>query len=534
MVKIDTTNKVNTVTDIETIQFPRGGLESKPNSNIAIQTYGRRFLSDQTPIEYLSEFLLVFYSKKSNKKQTADELENNQTDSSFSINEESRFYFPKSRLPLKFFSFFSQSKLDTRHPIHQSAFLDALQELSEQTERGLSKSEQDNLIQTLQLLTSGFVGVANNRTWSTYSFMPITPSFLGREITWSHSTKEYDSWKESVEDFDLDRHNFMARGGEVLFLQIAYLFTDDPNIQNTLQNIQHTPAYRHLEFNLLALKQQLEQALTQLLKDETQQLEEICSFIEKTLSDYDIHHKENYHASLASIPRSYVIEGFLFANEMLNLLNAKISKLEKIELLQQLCVLQVLRSIIARSTQLDSDNLPTPNFHGNYTWIVCNPNATTKNDIRKLAESSFSKSEEIIYRVMRAIGQEKGLTQDKYKQVDKHSCDVFRRMSKNIGLVIPLKGSGQRFVLTPSLIRLFVYALIEQGSRIKLTDFLSRIYTHFGIAIEGPQIQEAITWQLKRTDNSVMNVDVSWVEESLKQSGLLIELSDAISIVENP
>ena len=81
---------------------------------------------------------------------------------------------------------------------------------------------------------------------------------------------------------------------------------------------------------------------------------------------------------------------------------------------------------------------------------------------------------------------------------------------------------------------MFVYSLIESGTRIKLNDFLSRIYTHFGIAIEGQQIQEAIAWQLERNDDSVLNIDVSWIEEGLKQSGLLIELSDAISIVNNP
>ena len=151
-----------------------------------------------------------------------------------------------------------------------------------------------------------------------------------------------------------------------------------------------------------------------------------------------------------------------------------------------------------------------------------------------MRSGDYSKSEEIVYRVMRSVGKEKNLKPSDYRQVDKHSSDVFRRMSKNIGLVIPQKGSGQRFVLTPSLIRLFVYSLIESGTRIKLNDFLSRIYTHFGIAIEGQQIQEAIAWQLERNDDSVLNIDVSWVEEGLKQSGLLIELSDAISIVNNP
>lgn len=521
--------------DINATHFPRASFNSEQkNTNIAIQVYGRRFLSDQTPIEYLSEFLLVFSSKKSEHKLSATELSHNSSENSFDVIESSRYYYPKSRLPLKFFSFFSQSKLDTRHPLHQKSFLEALDTLKSHTQKGLSDSEKSNLINSLQNLLYGFVGVANNRTWSTYSFMPITPSLLGREVTWSHSSEEYSSWEESAEKFSIGDHNFMARGGEALFLQLAFLFSSDPAIQPTLSSLSENSAYHHLDFNLANLKYNLEKELKKLMESETHQLEEICSFIEDVLKDYDIKDSHIKPATLATVPKCYIIESFLFANEMLGLLRSKISKLEKIELLQQLCVLQVLRSIMARSTQIDENIKPTKHFHGNYTWIVCSPSATTKDNVRKLAESSYNKSEEIIYRVMRSVGKEKKLEQKQYRQVDKHSSDVFRKISKNIGLVIPHKGAGQRFVLTPSLVRLLVYSLIESGTRIKLNDFLNRVYSHFGIAIEGKQIQEAIVWQLEQSDNSVLNIDVSWVEEDLKQSGLLIELSDAISIVENP
>ena len=220
----------------------------------------------------------------------------------------------------------------------------------------------------------------------------------------------------------------------------------------------------------------------------------------------------------------------------MNLLKSEISKLEKIELLQQLCVMQVLRSLMARSRQLDSDAPTTSNFYGNYAWIVSNRNALPNEAVRKLSEASFNKSEEIIYRIIRASAKYLGVAlEDKdYKQIDKHSFDVFRKMAKNIEFVVPLTGRNQRFILTPSLIRLFVYSLIKPSERIKLTDFLQRIYAHFGIALEGEQLQEAIAWQLETNQDAIMSVDISWVEEGLKQSGLLIELSDAVSIVVNP
>ena len=37
-------------------------------TNPAIQIYGRRFYKDQTPVEYLAEFLLVFASPKGEQR----------------------------------------------------------------------------------------------------------------------------------------------------------------------------------------------------------------------------------------------------------------------------------------------------------------------------------------------------------------------------------------------------------------------------------------------------------------------------------
>lgn len=523
-------------------QFPKAtnkiDEDGKSSKNFALQIYGRRFFSDQHPMEYLSEFLLVFNSAKTNSRKF-DSEENIFSENSFSIDDNVGYYLPKTRLPLKFLSFFSQSKLEDRHPVHQQSFSDALTILASKMDKTLSDVERKQLVQSLQILLSGFAGVANNRTWTAYSFMPIIPSFLGREITWGQKNirENYSDWEESTKGFEISRHNFMARGGEILFLQIAYIFLNNRKVQDSLNELKRKPFYdKHLQFDLEILQKELEKELIKLLQDETSSLEQLSQFIENTLSDYDISDKAKNPASLGSIPTYYIIEGFLFANELVNLLKSKISKLEKIELLQQLCVMQVLRSIMSRSRQLDQDALATANFYGNYTWIVSNRRSLPNDTIRKLSEASLNRSEEIIYRVIRAAAKYLMLElEDKdYKNIHTHSFDVFRKMAKTIEFVVPITGSNQRFILTPSLIRLFVYCLIKPSERIKMTDFLKRIYAHFGIAIEGEQLQEAIAWQLESSQDTIISVDISWVEEGLKQSGLLIELSDAVSIVVNP
>lgn len=505
---------------------------SKKNTsskNIALTIFGNRFNSSQTAYEYLSEFLLVFNSSKSNDKV------NYYSTNSFTISSETAYYHPKTRLGLKFFSFFSQSKLETRHPVHQKEFLNALELIKSKMDSYISDEEKNNLVQTLQSLLYGFMGISEkNRTWCTNNFLPITPSLLGREVTWTHTTENFDTWHDANKNFEVTKHNFMARGGEVLFLQLGYLFSNIETHQQFIKDVvSNNPIYDHLEFDLGKLKNKLENQLINLLKIETNPIENIANFIDKTLQDYEINNPQRA-AHFAQIPKCYVFEAFLFANELTILLNGNISKLEKIEFLQILCVMQVLRSIMARSCQLDTTLPKTPNFHGNYAWIVCSPTATSSDPIRKHAEGSFQKNEEIIYRVLRAEGKKHEITERNYAQIDSHSLAVFKKMAKAIGLVIPVTGGHQRFVLNANLTRLFVYTLIPTGQRIQINEFLSRIQAHFSISFYGDQLQEAISWQYEKISEPTTDIKLTWFEESLRQSGLLIELSDSISIVKNP
>lgn len=499
------------------------------SENIALTIFGNRFYSDQTVDEYLSEFLLVFNSDKSVSKDSELYGAN-----SFSITSDTTYYHPKTRLGLKFFSFFSQSKLETRHPVHHEEFLNALDLIKSKMDSYIPDDEKNNLVQTLQSLLYGFIGIAKNRTWCTYNFLPISPMLLGREVTWRHTTENFSTWDDSQVNFHVSDHRFMARGGEVLFLQLGHLFSDIKKHQQVIADVvANNPIYDHLEFDLSKLQQNLDNQFIKLLKSETNSIEKVANFIDRTLKDYDINNAQR-PAHLAKIPTCYVFEAFLFANELFTLLNSNISKLEKIEFLQILCIMQVLRSIMARSCQLDTTVPKMPNFHGNYAWIACSPTATSSDPIRKHAESSYQKNEEIIYRVLRAEGKKNQLTERDYVQIDAHSLNVFKKMAKTIGLVIPNNGGHQRFVLNANLTRLFVYTLIPAGQRIQINEFLARIQAHYSISFYADQLQEAICWQYEKVSEPTTDIKLTWFEESLRQSGLLIELSDSISIVKNP
>ncbi len=69
--------KVSANQDILLNRFPSTGERgiAADQTNPAIRLYGRRFYKDQTPVEYLAEFLLVFASQKGGQKNGIYSLE---------------------------------------------------------------------------------------------------------------------------------------------------------------------------------------------------------------------------------------------------------------------------------------------------------------------------------------------------------------------------------------------------------------------------------------------------------------------------
>lgn len=201
-------------------RFPANVEDLKADrNNPAIRLYGRRFYKDQTPVEYLSEFLLVFASAK--KK-------NGDGSNQFSLKEESGqppCYYPEDRVALKLFSFFSSSKLETRHHVHRQAYIEALDAVSKRISG--TKEEREETIRLIQSLLGGFVGVAKNRTWVTHSFLPASTVLLSREISWEHNkalNNEITDWDSSLAYFKDNLRNFMSRGGELLFFADSEFF----------------------------------------------------------------------------------------------------------------------------------------------------------------------------------------------------------------------------------------------------------------------------------------------------------------------
>jgi hypothetical protein len=520
-------------TDVFNRRYPNSNIEEDDNSNnSAIKLYGRRFYKDQTSVEYLAEMLLVFVSHKGLKLiEPGDSL----TSFSFSTPvSETAKYWPEDMVTLKLFTFYPTSKLDTRHPIHQASYIDALNSIKNNIIA--SEEDKDETVRLLQSLFTGFVGVSKNRTWVTQNFLPASSSLISRELMWEHTKalkeKHIASWDDAKEFFAHDKHNFMARGGELLFLQLSHLFSEDNKVLKKLVH-DNPHSYSHLKsYDLAQLQKSIELNLKKVLSQSIGQINELSKFVDKSLSSLKLKRKD---ASLGWVPKASEKETFLFATEIDNILNSALSGLEQLELLQLLCSVHVLRSLCFQAQRVDSSNININGFAGNYAWIVSDINSIRGNGVRKLAQSSFNSIESLLYRALRIVNDStKG--NDNFRQSDPHGFGIFRKIAKEIGIVVPKTGNGQRFVMPPLFLRLMVCSLMKPGERVTLTGFYQRVYSHFGIALGPIEIESAVMWGDigEEVEDFSILADSRWIEESLKRGGFLEELSDAVSIVVNP
>ncbi|WP_200387615.1 hypothetical protein [Thiocapsa imhoffii] len=505
--------------------------------NPAIRLYGRRFYKDQTPVEYLSEFLMVFASPKTEDGEGVFQF-------NLYLDQVSEpCYWPENRIALKLFTFFPTSKLETRHQIHRSEYLNAIDILKSKIIG--SQEQKDEAVRLIQSLFSGFVGVAKDRTWVTCTFLPAAAGLLSREVTWQHpyAIKEkhgpITDWDTASKYFDSNTRNFLGRGGELLYLQLASLFSRP--ISPSLGRVLERDEYEHLaEITLQDRRKRLESALKFILEDAVAQLDQLSSFIETTLDHYETD-KIKKPSYLAWVPVATETEAFLFASEMLNICESRLSSLEKLDLIRTLCLIQVMRSLCFQARRIDKIASNTVGFVGHYAWIVADPELAPGEPGRRLAEESYSEIEAILFRALRSpllYVNGKPLKERDLSNGDDNCFRMFRKFGKEIGMVIPRNGRGQRFVLNAQLVRLLVASLLRPGERVRLSDFYQRAFSHFGLALGGEPMVIAREWSAHgaQSDEKHYSADIStdWIEETLQQGGFLIELSDAVSIVHNP
>ncbi len=512
-------------------RFPNSdAIRQQWEENPAINVFGRRFLSAQTVLEYLAEFLLVFSSEKHFNKS-----ENRGYKNDIPIQPKFNFieiaYFPPSRLPLKLFTFFTMSQLEKRHPVHRKTFEDSLK----QTEGKVLGNPQDKekTVKALQAVLSGFSGVSGNRGWPAHVFLPVSESLLAREIIWGHSKaikSNISEWKDFFRSgfFRMNLYNFMARGGELLYLQLLNLFN---NFDSTMLNFRNSSEYAHIKnISVQELKNDICSGLDEMLNELKMSIGKIVEFIENCIGkDLEDNDYLDSQAKCGWVPAETLPESLLFAWEMRNILKAEIDIIQKVELLEILCSMQVLRTLCFQAARNSEAyrNRKTEKFIGNYVWTVSHK----EENIKKLSAYNYKQIEKLIFS---AVEQANTYGVEIKNKIAESGHLLFRKLSKDLEIAIPRKGPGARFVLNENIIRFLVLSLVPPDSRMRFNRFIERAFLHYGMAISPDELSIASGWTMPDSPEKTGWSEPEWLMEKLNAGGFLIQLSDAVSIVKNP
>lgn len=517
----------------DTIRFPDIDLDRQTDSNPAVRAFGRRFYRDQTPIEYLAEFLLCF----SADKELPTESLASGLPALDSIPTQALKYWPKSRLALKLFSFFPSSKLETRHPAHVKRFKQLITDLEDAVEAEHAE-DKHRAVAVLQQLFAGFVGVAGQRTWATHSFIPASNFLLSREVDWRHTKairEGISTWSEAQPHFTAGSHNFMARGGEVLFLQLWHVLRG----MNAKEVAEWLSAdYGHIAWREVAPR--VESGLHDLLAGIDAPLAALGGVVERVAAqEPPIRELDDKSQRFGWAPGSSWRESALFAWELGNVIASQQDPLRKLRVLQDLCCLHVLRSLCFQAARLvgNSDYTSAAEFAGGYAWIAAAPQASRATDVGKVSHASQGATEELLFKAVRsdAVPELAAAVPNEAtpEKADEHGFKLFRGLGKQIGLIVPRTGP-MRFTLSTGLVEATALALIPPGERISFDKYLWRLYRHFGIAVGAAQIEAASSSLSAGLRLGLQRDSAAWLEDELKRGGFLVPLSDATPLVQTP
>lgn len=521
-------------------------------ANPAIRLFGSRFIKDQTILEYLSELLSVMFSEK---WITEEEIIETPFPSfhdlkKWSSDARSLRYKPEIKLNLKLLAFLSSSPVSKRHDIH----IEHHAKLVDHLEAGIKSNniEAEEVREAIEVFLQGFHGAGHTRTWCAQTFYPISASLLTQETIFNESKakrKDLQTWDDSIQNFRefySNKRDFLARGGELLYLQLCNaLSMPQEDIVSFLEDLGVD--FDEEEMDLGQLHSSLQNGLIKLKGLYTAPLDNLVSYIEKLdAKTYELVNKSN-PLVCEWCPRDSWPEGYLFAVELNRLMSAAIDPVDRLELMMVGCALQVLRSICAQSVRYQNTSERAGKGGGlGYAWIMSAPSTSAPRQQRLASQRNLQVVQRLIQRALRndelekyvkkINGSDANKVKKSYKDADdKYGHKLLVSLGKRLGIIIPRTGAHARFIMTDKVLRYFVLTLLKPGERQTDDEFRKRLYKHYGIAVEGEQFEDALRWSDLSVSDTVKSAGKpSWLSEMLRAGGFLTELSDSHSIVFNP
>ncbi|MBC8335619.1 MAG: hypothetical protein H8E29_10160 [Anaerolineales bacterium] len=525
--------------------FPYSPDETKAMKNPAIQLYGNRLFSDQTVSELLVEFLLVVFSPKQIGESGVFDLALPSPSQITEWNNERLEYAPKARLNLKLFSFLGASRLDSRHQTHRAHHEALLTQLQERINIA-GGGDKEDIIRTIENLFLGFQGAGSGRTWCAQSFLPVSSGFLAGESIWKETkarNANIENWFDLIENrssfFDMSQHLFLARGGELLYLQVCNALRQPQDqivewcdkVDLGLSQNEQDPTWLHTE---------LEKALNGLMEYCPDTLTDLAEFVDSRLDSETPEQTDGSGEQRRFVAAGWCNadswrEGYLFAVDLLRLMKTNLDVVDRIYLLESACAMQVLRTLAMQSLRAAGDNLGQNG--PSYRFAVSAPEEK-RPVLRRLSHHSVKKVEKGIFQALRSSGIQ--LPEDEtgrnkiLKQADKaYGSKLFVGLAKRIGFVVPKRGAGARFILNEHLLRLLVVTTVPLGGRLTFDTFKALLEQRHGLVFDANGLDRASQWLSGKGIYLPADTD-RWLQDMLEAAGFLIHLSDSCALIHNP
>ena len=216
------------------------------------------------------------------------------------------------------------------------------------------------------------------------------------------------------------------------------------------------------------------------------------------------------------------------------------------------CAMQVLRSLCAQSAR-HVDRFRERRLSGGplgFVWTVSDPEGQHP-VVKQLSRRCVNAIQRLIYDAVRhpdiiAVVEEQRKRdeaegrpwRDPYQGANgadsRYGHKLFLTLAKRIGLVVPKRGAGARFVLNDRLLRFLVMSVIRPGERVTYETFKRLAFAHYGIAVDDEKIGQACEWCGTGRLTTLGGNSDEWLVGMLDAAGVLVRLSDSCSLVRNP
>jgi hypothetical protein len=229
------------------------------------------------------------------------------------------------------------------------------------------------------------------------------------------------------------------------------------------------------------------------------------------------------------------MEGYLFAVDLLRLMQSNLDVVERIYLLETACSMQVLRTLAMQSMRVMNGNKP---YNGpDYRLAVSAPEEK-RPVIRRLSQQSVKAIEKMIFQSLRSdkvdLPNDEIERNKKLKQADRsYGSKLFVGLSKRLGFVVPKRGGGARFVLNEQLLRLLVVTTVPVGGRLTFDTFKELLERRHGLVFDAKGFDRASERLCGKGIYLPADTDL-WLQEMLEAAGFLIHLSDSCALIHNP